>query len=109
MVTSTTNPRLWRVEIDNLHSDLSKSGIVCFVYINSTGMQVYYSHHCMYSRPIAKGPWSPGTIIRQTLNAGLKSIIAAGLISTISSLGFQSIQTWGGDPGRPIEGVELDV
>jgi hypothetical protein len=109
MVTGTTNQRLWRVELDTIHDDHSKSGIVCYVHINSSGMQVYYSHHCMYSRTIAKGPWSAGTVIRQPLNAGLKAIIAAGLITTISSLAFQSIQTWAGEPGRPIEEVDLDV
>lgn len=109
MVTSTVKPRLWRVELDVIHNEQSKSGIVCYVHINSSGMQVYYEHHCMYSRTISKGPWSPGTIVRQSLDAGLKSIIAAGLISTISSMAFTSIQTWPNEPGRPIEEVDLDA
>lgn len=109
MVNSTSNNRLWRVELEMIHSDTAKTGVICFVYLVTTGLRFYYSHHCIYSRSVAKGPWSPGTIIRQPLNAGLKAILEAGMMSAMwDAARSEDIQVWPGEPGV-VEGVDLGV
>jgi hypothetical protein len=110
MVSSTSNPLLWRVELERIHSDTTKVGIVCYVNLIRTGLKVYYSHECMYSRPIAKGPWTAGMQIRQPLGGALKSTIEAGILNALWDMAkTEDIETWPGDPNDSPEGVDLDL
>lgn len=108
MVTATENPKLWRVEFVVEHSDIAKSGIVCYVYLSELGIRVFYSHHVLYSRPVPKGSWSLGSTAKQELNPALKALIDASLFQEIWSVGrVDGIADFPARPGEPVGGIDL--
>lgn len=110
MVTSTSDPRLYRIEFEMLHDDFTKTGIVCILRIMDTGIQLYYWHHLMYSRSIPKGPWTSSTMIQQPLNAMLKSTVMIGVVPELwSQACLPEVKRWPGELGRPIEEADLGL
>jgi hypothetical protein len=111
MITTTPIDRLYRVEFDMIHSDVSKTGIVCFLYLVDSGIRIYYHHHIAYHRQVAKGPWSKGSIIRQPVNGALRAIIESGLFAQVwSEARTEEILAWPGDPERDsVEEVNLGI
>lgn len=110
MIASTSNPRVWRIEFDTIHSDYTKTGVVCYLYLIDAGIRVYYSHHVAYSRQIPKGPWSPGTIIRQSLSGALRATIESSLFFQVwSQARTDEIQIWPGELGRESSVGEVNL
>jgi hypothetical protein len=116
MISSTPHEsnRLWRVEFDMVHSEVSKTGIVCYLYLTERGIRIYYAHHAGYSRPMAKGPWSSDpAIFRQPINPTLRSIIHASLFSMLLSDSLENnegeILEWPGRENEPVELIDLGI
>lgn len=79
MVTATDNPDVWRVEITSIHSQRSKSEIVCYLVLADEGLKVYYSHHLLYERAVAAGPWGRAQATWHSINPQLEALIESNL------------------------------
>lgn len=111
MVTSTENPRLWRVEFTIHTSDLSKSLIVCFVHLRDAGLRVFYHCHVMFERSVPKGPWTKSSQpIRQELTPALVSMIQSALVNEVLSLAqIEGVSVYPADVDFLVTGAEEGV
>jgi hypothetical protein len=79
MISATSNPKFWRVEFDQQHSDRLKSTVVCFVQITETGAKIFYSHHVPFSRQVEGAPWARHPQVQNALNHALRALIEIGV------------------------------
>lgn len=106
MVTSTSRPKLWRVSFEIDHGDYVKADVVCFIQITGMGVRIYYSHHALYSRAIAAGPWNAPNLVRHRITPALQALIESSIMAEIWTAARNNagneILIVPGDPGRPL-------
>lgn len=83
MVTATDNPKVWKVGITAVHGSQSKSEIVCYLALTEAGVRIYYSHHLVYTRPVAAGPWSTPQAARHGINPHLEALIESSMAEAL--------------------------
>ena len=109
MVSSTANPRLWRVDFEIQHSPTSKAAVVCYLHLTPAGIRLYYHHHDLFSRPVPKGHWEPPTSVVQQLDHTLKALIEAGIYQAVWTLArAQEVELWPSSHDTPVGEVDLD-
>lgn len=110
MVSATDNPKILRIEVQQPGvSDTSQIVIVCFMHARLDGVQIYYSHHLLYSRALPKGNWDdPPKVVRMELTPNMRSQISYLIWSELwnTICGHTTVQVAPFEPDAHLAGLE---